>query len=97
VPRDAFAGAGAGNQILLVVPSIDLIVVRNGVNLYDPTEGEGFWAGLEKHLFNPLMESLISQHPHNSAVREAVYTNLRPIGNKVKKEFHKEFSYLYQQ
>ena len=58
VPRDAFAGAGAGNQILLVVPSLDLIVVRNGGNLYDPSEGEGFWGGLEKYLFNPLMEAL---------------------------------------
>jgi CubicO group peptidase (beta-lactamase class C family) len=55
VPRDAFAGAGAGNQVLLVVPSIDLIVVRNGANLFDPSEGEGFWGGLEQHLFNPLM------------------------------------------
>ena len=29
-PEDAFGGAGAGQQILLVVPSLDLIVVRNG-------------------------------------------------------------------
>lgn len=55
VPRDAFAGAGAGNQVLLVVPSLDLIVVRNGANLYDPSQREGFWGGLEQHLFNPLM------------------------------------------
>ncbi len=58
VPRDAFAGAGAGNQVLLVVPSLDLIVVRNGGNLYDSSKGEGFWGGLEKYLFNPLMEAL---------------------------------------
>ena len=55
VPRDAFAGAGAGNQVLLVVPSLDLIAVRNGANLFDPAQGEGFWGGLEQHLFNPLM------------------------------------------
>lgn len=59
-PRDAFAGAGAGNQVLLVVPSLDLIVVRNGGNLYDQAKGEGFWGGLEKYLFNPLMDSFIS-------------------------------------
>jgi len=58
VPRDAFAGAGAGNQVLLVVPSLDLIVVRNGGNLYDPSKGEGFWGGIEKYLFNPVMEAL---------------------------------------
>jgi CubicO group peptidase (beta-lactamase class C family) len=58
VPCDAFAGAGAGNQVLLVVPSLDLIVVRNGGNLYDSSKGEGFWGGLEKYLFNPLIEAL---------------------------------------
>ena len=59
VPRDAFAGAGAGNQVLLVVPSLDLIVVRNGSNLYDSSKGEGFWGGLEKYLFNPLMKAIV--------------------------------------
>jgi CubicO group peptidase (beta-lactamase class C family) len=34
-PEDAFGGSGAGNQFLLVVPSLDLIVVRNG-NQLDP-------------------------------------------------------------
>jgi len=58
IPRDAFAGAGAGNQVLLVVPSIDLIVVRNGGNLYDSSKGEGFWGGLEKYLFNPVIDAL---------------------------------------
>ena len=59
VPRDAFAGAGAGNQVLMVVASLDLIVVRNGGNLYDSSKGEGFWGGLEKYLFNPLMEAMV--------------------------------------
>ncbi len=58
VPRDAFAGAGAGNQILLVIPSLDLIIVRNGAPLGDASKGEGFWGGLEKYLFNPLMGAI---------------------------------------
>jgi len=58
VPRDAFAGAGAGNQVLLVVPSLELIIVRNGSNLYDSSKGEGFWGGIEKYLFNPVMEAI---------------------------------------
>jgi CubicO group peptidase (beta-lactamase class C family) len=58
VPRDAFAGAGAGNQVLLVVPSLNLIVVRNGGNLFDPSKDEGFWGGLEKYLFNPVMKAI---------------------------------------
>ncbi|MGD8239343.1 MAG: serine hydrolase [Armatimonadota bacterium] len=59
VPKDAFAGAGAGNQILLVVPSLDLIVVRNGGLLGDESEGDGFWGGLETYLFNPLMSAML--------------------------------------
>jgi CubicO group peptidase (beta-lactamase class C family) len=55
VPEDAFYGAGAGHQILLVVPSLSLIVVRNGEQL-DPKES--FDAGLEKHLVVPLMACL---------------------------------------
>ncbi len=58
VPRDAFAGAGAGNQVLLVVPSMDLIIVRNGSNLFDSSKGEGFWAGIEQYLFNPVMAAV---------------------------------------
>jgi hypothetical protein len=30
IPKDAVWGAGAGDQLLLVVPSLDLIMVRNG-------------------------------------------------------------------
>ena len=59
VPRDAFAGAGAGNQVLLVVPSLDLVVVRNGAVLGEPAAGEGFWGGVLKYLFDPLMDSVV--------------------------------------
>ena len=69
VPRDAFAGAGAGNQLLLVVPSLDLVVVRNGELLGDPAQGEGFWGGLEKYLFTPLMEAIIPPpYPASAAI-----------------------------
>ena len=37
LPRDAFCGAGSGNQILLVIPSLDMIVVRNGGHMGDST------------------------------------------------------------
>lgn len=59
VPRDAFAGAGAGNQVLLVIPSLNLIVVRNGSNLYNPADRETFWGGLETYLFNPILGAMI--------------------------------------
>jgi len=59
IPRDAFCGAGAGNQSLLVIPSLDLIVVRNGALLGDPSQGEGFWGGCVKHLFDPIVEAIV--------------------------------------
>lgn len=58
VPRDAFGGAGAGNQVLLVVPSLNLIIVRNGSLIGTEEEGLGFWGGVEKYLFNPVMEAI---------------------------------------
>jgi len=39
LPRDAYWGAGAGDQLLLVVPSLKLIMVRNGQTL-EPGPGE---------------------------------------------------------
>jgi len=68
VPNDAFAGAGAGNQVLLVVPSLDLVMVRNGGVLAEPSEGLGFWGAIEEFLFAPLMGALL-QYPDNPAAR----------------------------
>ena len=54
-PDDAFAGAGAGHQFLLVVPSLNLIVVRNGGQLDNALS---FDEGLETHLVTPLMRAV---------------------------------------
>ena len=77
VSRDAFAGAGAGNQILLVVPSLDLIVVRNGALLGQESKGEGFWGGLEQYLFNPLIAAIIdsNQPPKANAASDKAVTD----------------------
>ncbi len=58
---DAFAGAGAQQQVLLVVPSLDLVIVRNGGSLTDENESEslGFWGGIEKYVFNPVLEAVV--------------------------------------
>jgi hypothetical protein len=63
-PEDTFWGAGAGQQFLLVVPSLDLIVVRFGEML---DRGRTFDEGLETHLVTPLMAALDS----HTAVPEA--------------------------
>lgn len=55
-PRDTFCGAGAGHQVLIVVPSLDLIVVRNGAAL---AGHDGFWAAFEKEIVNPLMKAVV--------------------------------------
>ncbi len=61
LPRDAAVGAGAGHQILLVVPSLDLVVVRLGRALgQDDWEGD-FWQALEPALFRPLMAARLSE------------------------------------
>lgn len=54
LPRDAFWGAGAQGQVLLVVPSLKLIAVRNGGAL-DAGDND---RALERHVFGPLMEAL---------------------------------------
>ena len=59
LPQDAFAASGAGNQLLLVVPSLDLIVVRFGGDMFDASKGEESWYGAEKYLFNPVIEAII--------------------------------------
>ena len=61
VPPDAFAGAGAGQQVLLVVPSLGLVAVRNGSLMEE--EGLGFWGGIEKYVFNPLMDAIPGYTP----------------------------------
>jgi CubicO group peptidase (beta-lactamase class C family) len=66
-PRDAFCGAGAGHQVLLVVPSLDLIVVRNGTAM--AKEG-GFWAAVEKQIVEPAMKTITDlPYPPSDAIR----------------------------
>ncbi len=53
-PRDAFLAAGAGHQSLLVVPSLDLIVVRLGRTLAGQEWGADFWKVLDREFLQPL-------------------------------------------
>jgi CubicO group peptidase (beta-lactamase class C family) len=57
VPRDAFAAAGAGHQIALAIPSLQLIIVRNG-NALPPPDQRRFWTPVYREIFEPLMASL---------------------------------------
>ncbi len=72
-PDDAFGGGGAGQQFLLVVPSLDLLVVRNGQQL-DPNLG--FWEGLDRFVVAPVLGAISapitrhSHHPSSPVIRE---------------------------
>jgi CubicO group peptidase (beta-lactamase class C family) len=69
-PRDLFAGSGAGNQTLIVIPSLDMIIVRNGRNMYDPAKGEGHFYGVEKLLVNQIMDALIDPpYPQSNFIK----------------------------
>jgi hypothetical protein len=85
-PRDAFAGAGAGHQVLLVIPSLDLIVVRQGESLSDAAQGETFWGGFVEHLLNPLMEAVVDHTtgppcPPSPLIRSVTFG---PVGSIVR-------------
>ncbi len=78
VPRDAFAGGGAGNQHLFVIPSMNMVIVRMGENLFDPSKGEGFWLGPEKYLLNPLMDAII-EPPYPESTLKAEFAPLDSV------------------
>lgn len=54
LPRDAYYGSGAGHQIALVVPSLNLIAVRNG----DVLRGAEYDEAEDRFLFEPLMDAV---------------------------------------
>lgn len=61
-PRDTFAGAGASHQVIVVAPSLDLIVVRNGDA---PGDANGdFWGPVYDLVIKPLMEAVTVQAPY---------------------------------
>jgi CubicO group peptidase (beta-lactamase class C family) len=63
LPKDAVWGAGAGDQVLLVIPSLNLIMVRNGQTLEPPPpQAPDVFAAYHdpraKLLFEPLVAAI---------------------------------------
>ena len=56
VPRDAVAGMGSGHEIILIVPSLDLVMVRLGRALSPDAQ---FSPTMRDRLFAPLMRAVI--------------------------------------
>jgi CubicO group peptidase (beta-lactamase class C family) len=55
LPRDAFWGSGAGHQVVFIVPSLNLIAVRNGSTLDAELDHQ---EALRVYLFRPLVEAV---------------------------------------
>ena len=55
VPADTFYAAGAGHRVVVVIPSLDVIVVRNGIVL---SENEPYGLAQRKYFFDPMMVAL---------------------------------------
>jgi CubicO group peptidase (beta-lactamase class C family) len=75
LPRDAFWGSGAGHQVVLVVPSRRLIVVRNG-GLLDKVGADpaSFHEPLSRLLFEPVLEAMTARtapYPPSKVIRRA--------------------------
>jgi CubicO group peptidase (beta-lactamase class C family) len=75
LPEDAVWGAGAGDQVLLVVPSLKLIMVRNGSDLLTPEERkklnpknmfEKYHDPRAEILFKPLVEAMTDRSTSDS-------------------------------
>jgi CubicO group peptidase (beta-lactamase class C family) len=60
LPLESFAAVGAGGQVLLVVPSLDLVMVRFGDSLGDAHWGPTLWDALENEMFRPLTMTMVA-------------------------------------
>jgi CubicO group peptidase (beta-lactamase class C family) len=57
LPRDTFWGSGAGHQVVVVIPSRNLIAVRNGESLGEAQEHHDT---LNAILFTPLLKTIVA-------------------------------------
>ncbi len=73
VPRDAIAGAGAGHQVIVAVPSLELVVVRNGQAMN--VRNSEFWTPIYAKVLQPLMSAIAvrSPYPPSPVIRKLVF------------------------
>ena len=82
LPRDAYCGTGAGHQIVLVVPSLNLIAVRNGDTIATAGgEPNAYHVPLRRYLFGPLANAIVRSVPVRAyqEMPPAVTTNARSV------------------
>ncbi|MDP8243342.1 MAG: serine hydrolase [Candidatus Hinthialibacter antarcticus] len=82
LPKDAFMGAGAGNQILIVIPSMNMVVVRMGGQM----QPDSFWGGIESCLVNPLMDAAsktsLAPYPPSPVIKDIEWAPMDSITRK---------------
>jgi CubicO group peptidase (beta-lactamase class C family) len=87
LPKDAYWGSGAGHQVVLVIPSLKLIAVRNGASLGEAMEHHDM---LNEMLFAPLLDAIAaaratgrtngaSPYPPSPVIRELVWAPAETI------------------
>jgi CubicO group peptidase (beta-lactamase class C family) len=76
VPRDAIAGAGAQHQVFVAIPSLDLIVVRNGDSLTGRSNPGPFWTPVYREILQPLMAAIVDRGPYppSPVIRRATFS-----------------------
>lgn len=71
LPKDAFWGSGAGHQVVLVIPSLDVIAVRNGNSLGESIDHHDM---LNERLFEPLVAAIErAPYPPSPVIRYLVW------------------------
>jgi len=79
-PRDLFLGSGAGNQTLIVIPSMNIVIVRYGSDMFNQKKGEGHFYGVEKYLVNMLVDSFTEPpYPASDLISEVKFAPLNEI------------------
>jgi CubicO group peptidase (beta-lactamase class C family) len=94
LPRDAVWGAGAGDQVLLVVPSLGLIMVRNGATLEAPPKGKkhtdvfaAYHDPRARILFKPLVATItrpVPPYPPSPAITSITWAPKEKIVRRAK-------------
>jgi hypothetical protein len=94
LPPDAFAGAGAGHQIVLVLPKLDMVVVRQGDGMGGDMScqsrdsaggGVPYWEAFDALLFKPLIAAVRPPVPPSPVIRDIRWA---PLGSIVRHGYH---------
>jgi CubicO group peptidase (beta-lactamase class C family) len=86
LPKDAFWGSGAGHQVVLVIPSLQIVAVRNGGSLGETMDHHDM---LNARLFEPLMAAIegpsakspdaAPPYPPSPVIREVIWDSADTI------------------